>query len=73
MFAHSNVQGEKQDLLFISTERYKFCVLAYDAEKQLIETRANGDIEVSKREEGVVEAASVQLDVTNARLCATLI
>eukprot|EP00026_Physarum_polycephalum_P001286 Phypoly_transcript_01287.p1 GENE.Phypoly_transcript_01287~~Phypoly_transcript_01287.p1 ORF type:complete len:1113 (+),score=155.47 Phypoly_transcript_01287:258-3341(+) len=38
-------QGEKQDLLFISTERYKFCVLSFDAEKQNIITRANGDIE----------------------------
>jgi len=36
--------GEPQDLLFISTERYKFCVLAYDTKTGEIITRANGDL-----------------------------
>ena len=26
------MQGEHKDLLFLSTERYKFCVLEYDTE-----------------------------------------
>ncbi|KAK3281911.1 DNA damage-binding protein 1 [Cymbomonas tetramitiformis] len=30
--------GAKQDLLFLCTERYKFCVLAYDAVEELLET-----------------------------------
>jgi len=37
--------GEQQDLLFISTEKYKFCVLGYDAKTGEIVTRANGDIQ----------------------------
>ncbi len=28
------VQGEKKDLLFFTTERYKFCVLYWDAESR---------------------------------------
>ena len=35
--------GKQQELLFISTERYKFCVLAYDASTGELVTRANGD------------------------------
>ncbi|EIE24281.1 hypothetical protein COCSUDRAFT_28729 [Coccomyxa subellipsoidea C-169] len=37
--------GESKDLLFLSTERYKFCVLEYDSETGELVTRANGDIE----------------------------
>lgn len=37
--------GEQQDLLFLSTEKYKFCVLGYDAKTGEIVTRANGDIQ----------------------------
>ncbi|GJP48061.1 hypothetical protein CLOM_g7334 [Closterium sp. NIES-68] len=36
--------GELKDLLFICTERYKFCVLEYDAESRELITRANGDV-----------------------------
>lgn len=36
--------GEAQDLLFISTERYKFCVLQWDAETSELVTRAMGDV-----------------------------
>ncbi|EFJ48849.1 UV-damaged DNA binding complex subunit 1 protein, partial [Volvox carteri f. nagariensis] len=32
------------DLLFILTEKYKFCVLQYDAAKGQLLTRANGDV-----------------------------
>jgi DNA damage-binding protein 1 len=32
-------------LLFISTERFKFCVLAYDPKTSEIQTRANGDVQ----------------------------
>lgn len=32
-------QGETQDLLFIATERYKFCVLQWDAEAAEVITR----------------------------------
>jgi DNA damage-binding protein 1 len=35
---------EDKDLLFIATERYKFCILAYDSNTGEIVTRANGDI-----------------------------
>ncbi|DBA79836.1 TPA: hypothetical protein ACH3X2_007673 [Trebouxia sp. C0005] len=35
--------GEKKDLLFFTTERYKFCVLYWDAENNL-QTRASGDL-----------------------------
>jgi DNA damage-binding protein 1 len=38
-------KGEKQDLLFLLTERYKFCVLTYDAANGEIITRANGDVQ----------------------------
>lgn len=41
------MKGEPQDLLFISTERYKFCVLAYDAKTGEIITKANGDLQVN--------------------------
>ncbi|CAH9076420.1 unnamed protein product [Cuscuta epithymum] len=36
--------GEAQDLLFIATERYKFCVLQWDAETSELITRAMGDV-----------------------------
>eukprot|EP00250_Pteridium_aquilinum_P005894 c15914_g1_i1 orf=464-3730(-) len=36
--------GEAQDFLFISTERYKFCVLQWDAEAGELVTRAMGDV-----------------------------
>ncbi|KAL3643734.1 DNA damage-binding protein 1a [Castilleja foliolosa] len=36
--------GETQDLLFMATERYKFCVLQWDAENAEIITRAMGDV-----------------------------
>ncbi|KAJ7544909.1 hypothetical protein O6H91_09G098400 [Diphasiastrum complanatum] len=36
--------GESQDVLFISTERYKFCVLQWDAEATELVTRAMGDV-----------------------------
>ncbi|CAI9783475.1 unnamed protein product [Fraxinus pennsylvanica] len=36
--------GETQDLLFIATERYKFCVLQWDAEAAEVITRAMGDV-----------------------------
>ncbi|CAI5489016.1 unnamed protein product [Closterium sp. Naga37s-1] len=36
--------GELKDLLFICTERYKFCVLEYDAHSRELITRANGDV-----------------------------
>ncbi|ONK57039.1 uncharacterized protein A4U43_C10F15940 [Asparagus officinalis] len=36
--------GEQQDFLFIATERYKFCVLQWDAEASELITRAMGDV-----------------------------
>ncbi|XP_060203147.1 DNA damage-binding protein 1 isoform X1 [Lycium barbarum] len=36
--------GETQDLLFVATERYKFCVLQWDAEASEVITRAMGDV-----------------------------
>ncbi|XWS62379.1 hypothetical protein CRYUN_Cryun06bG0005900 [Craigia yunnanensis] len=36
--------GEAQDFLFIATERYKFCVLQWDAETSELLTRAMGDV-----------------------------
>eukprot|EP01018_Ginkgo_biloba_P031082 Gb_27300 [translate_table: standard] len=36
--------GEPQDFLFISTERYKFCVLQWDVEAAELITRAMGDV-----------------------------
>lgn len=36
--------GETQDLLFIATERYKFCVLQWDVETGEVITRAMGDV-----------------------------
>ncbi|CAL5412555.1 unnamed protein product [Camellia sinensis] len=36
--------GEAQDLLFIATERYKFCVLQWDSEAAEVITRAMGDV-----------------------------
>lgn len=36
--------GETQDLLFIATERYKFCVLQWDTEASEVITRAMGDV-----------------------------
>ncbi|THU68691.1 hypothetical protein C4D60_Mb08t06530 [Musa balbisiana] len=36
--------GEPQDFLFIATERYKFCVLQWDAETSELITRAMGDV-----------------------------
>ncbi len=37
-------KGERKDLLFLLTERYKFCVLEYDESKEKLITRANGDV-----------------------------
>ncbi|CAM8886889.1 unnamed protein product [Rhodiola kirilowii] len=37
-------RGETQDFLFIATERYKFCVLQWDAESSEVITRAMGDV-----------------------------
>ena len=37
--------GARQDMLFISTERYQFCILAYNAATDEIETRAKGDVQ----------------------------
>eukprot|EP01132_Coremiostelium_polycephalum_P003348 gene3348-4197_t len=39
------VAGEKQDFLFISTERYRFCVLAFDQDKREVVTKASGNAE----------------------------
>ncbi|KAF6166099.1 hypothetical protein GIB67_023809 [Kingdonia uniflora] len=36
--------GEAQDFLFIATEKYKFCVLQWDAETSELITRAMGDV-----------------------------
>ncbi|CAA7054607.1 unnamed protein product [Microthlaspi erraticum] len=36
--------GETQDLLFIATEKYKFCVLQWDSESSELITRAMGDV-----------------------------
>ncbi|KAL3677290.1 hypothetical protein R1sor_027238 [Riccia sorocarpa] len=36
--------GDSQDVLFISTERYKFCVLQWDAEAGELVTRAVSDV-----------------------------
>ncbi|OAY75001.1 DNA damage-binding protein 1a [Ananas comosus] len=36
--------GEAQDFLFVATERYKFCVLQWDAESSELITRAMGDV-----------------------------
>ncbi|RXH98908.1 hypothetical protein DVH24_011233 [Malus domestica] len=36
--------GETQDFLFIATERYKFCVLQWDADASELITRAMGDV-----------------------------
>ncbi|KAJ3679366.1 hypothetical protein LUZ60_017377 [Juncus effusus] len=36
--------NEAQDFLFIATERYKFCVLQWDAESSDLITRAMGDV-----------------------------
>ncbi|KAK5580443.1 hypothetical protein RB653_000460 [Dictyostelium firmibasis] len=40
-----SVAGSKQDYLFISTESFKFCILAYDYEKKEIVTKASGNAE----------------------------
>ena len=37
--------GEDQDLIFMATERYHFCVLAFDAATGELVTRAGGDIQ----------------------------
>ncbi|EGG23107.1 UV-damaged DNA binding protein1 [Cavenderia fasciculata] len=42
-----SVHGEKQELLFILTERFKYCVLSYDAEKKELITRASGEADDS--------------------------
>lgn len=39
-------QGEAQDSLFIATERYKFCVLQWDANSSELITRKMGDLSV---------------------------
>ncbi|CAM9125233.1 unnamed protein product [Choristocarpus tenellus] len=36
--------SEDQDRLFVLTERYQFCILQYDADKQEIITKANGTV-----------------------------
>ncbi|GBG61192.1 hypothetical protein CBR_g19725 [Chara braunii] len=36
--------GETKDVLFLSTERFKFCVLEYDLETKELNTRAMGDV-----------------------------
>ena len=41
--AHIELQGSEQDLLLISTRRYKFCVLGYDSSTGELKTLANGD------------------------------
>mmetsp|Transcript_40860 Transcript_40860/g.102893 ORF Transcript_40860/g.102893 Transcript_40860/m.102893 type:complete len:1012 (-) Transcript_40860:694-3729(-) len=38
-------KGAQQDLLFLTTERYKFCILSYDAISGEIVTWANGSIQ----------------------------
>eukprot|EP00894_Picocystis_sp_ML_P001100 jgi/Pico_ML_1/51617/g2612.t1 len=38
-------KGEDKDLLFLTIERYKFCVLSYDENNGEITTRAKGDIQ----------------------------
>ena len=35
---------EEQDLIFLTTERYQFCVLRYDAAKRQITTKAQGEL-----------------------------
>lgn len=37
-------QNSTKDLLFLLTERYKFCVLEYDESSGELLTRANGDV-----------------------------
>ncbi|KAG6407151.1 hypothetical protein SASPL_130135 [Salvia splendens] len=44
LLSPQGLQGETQDLLFIATERYKFCVLQWDAETGEVITRAMGDV-----------------------------
>ena len=36
--------GEQQDLIFLTTERFQFCVLRYNATRRVIETMAHGDV-----------------------------
>lgn len=36
--------GRDRDMIFLSTERYQFCLLSYDAEAREFVTEANGDI-----------------------------
>ena len=36
--------GKTNDRLFISTERYQFCIIAYDPEREEIVTEAKGDV-----------------------------
>ncbi|KAL1525255.1 hypothetical protein AB1Y20_020120 [Prymnesium parvum] len=36
--------GARQDMLFLSTERYQFCILEYDAASGEIVTKAKGDV-----------------------------
>lgn len=37
-------ENEKKDLMFLCTEHYQFCVLAYDPETQRVLTRARGNV-----------------------------
>uniref|UniRef100_A0A6B2KWM0 DNA damage-binding protein 1 n=1 Tax=Arcella intermedia TaxID=1963864 RepID=A0A6B2KWM0_9EUKA len=46
--------GDKQDSLFITTEKFTFCVLAYDSEKGEIITKATGDIQESSARDATV-------------------
>lgn len=39
MYIFALLKGETQDLLFIATERYKFCVLQWDADANEVLTR----------------------------------
>ncbi len=57
-------QGEQQDLLFLTTERYKFCVLSWDNKTKKIITRSNGDLhERSGRPADVGQIASIDPDL----------
>lgn len=47
-------QGHKQDLLFICTEQCQICVLAYDAEKGELVTRAGGRMEDPNRQQAAM-------------------
>ncbi|XP_020248507.1 DNA damage-binding protein 1a [Asparagus officinalis] len=58
--------GEQQDFLFIATERYKFCVLQWDAEASELITRAMGD--VSDRIGRPTDNGQVGVSISDCRL-----